>query len=108
MCALEFILATILPVVGPDFAIYKTPFFRPGLERVVSPMPFVCDSYSLVVASNKDVAPFATEAPIKELESRLRLLPGVDTITLVSRKGPFTGYYIRVTRSRTDPTGSFL
>lgn len=105
-CVFETILASVLPLVGPDFALYKIPLWQSEFERVLFPMPVVCDASSLVVASNRDLSPSDTEAPIVELQAKLRELPGIETRILVSRKGAFVSYYVQILRKRDESHGS--
>ena len=101
-CVFETILASVLPLIGPDFALYKTPLWQSEFERVLFPMPVVCDASSLVVARNGSLSPSDTEAPIVELETKLRQLPGIETRVLVSRKGAFVGHYVQILRKRDE------
>ena len=97
-CAMEAILAALLPLSGPDYAIYKTPLWHEGFEKVLFPEPVVCDAATLAISSNKGLTPSETEAPITQLQEMLRSVPGIETRVLINRKGPFFGYYVEVLR----------
>ena len=105
-CAMEVLLAALLPFTGPDYTVYKTALSREGFEKVQFPQPLVCDAASFVIASNKGLAPYETEAPIGEIERKLRSVPGIQTRVLVNRAGPFYGYYVQVTRKPQSGTAA--
>ena len=104
-CAMEAILAALLPLTGPDYAIYKTPLWHEGFEKVLFPEPVVCDAASLIIASNRGLAPSDTEVPIIAAQRKLSAIPSIQTRVRINRSGPFYGYYIEVLRSP-NPEGS--
>ena len=49
-----------------------------------------------IALSDRAVAPYETEKPVMNLESKVKSVPGIRALKLINRTGPFYGWYLRI------------
>ena len=97
-CKWELILQALLPLTGGAFDVYLTEPGSSEYRKLAGPPSDACLAVKLALTPT-GLKPFETERPVDELKGRAEAISGIEALKLVSRTGPFYGYYLEIRQS---------
>ena len=92
------IIEALIPfLVGFDiYWVSSTNEFHKIDTETYKNLDFAFADHLAIAMSDKSLAAYESETPIKELEKKLKPIQSTDIFPQINRSGPFYGWYLRV------------